>query len=115
MLYLVLLRYRAALAEVDRHLEAHRRFLLDHYQQGHFLLSGRQEPRQGGVILARAGSRGEVAGWIAEDPFHQYGVADHEVIAWTPTLRHPEVPERLAPSGAVAAHDETDPGTRTAG
>jgi uncharacterized protein YciI len=97
MLYLVLLRYRASLSEVDRYLEAHRRFLLDHYQQGHFLLSGRQEPRHGGVILARAGSREEVARWIAEDPFHQSMVADYEIIAWTPTLKHPDVPEQLVP------------------
>ncbi|MGT2430483.1 YciI family protein [Cupriavidus basilensis] len=68
MLYLILLRYRAPLEELDRHLAAHRDFLHRHYAAGHFLLSGRQEPRVGGAILARGTSREEVAGWLAEDP-----------------------------------------------
>lgn len=101
MLYLILLRYRVALSEVDRHLDAHRAFLERHYAAGHFLLSGRQEPRAGGVILARGASREEVAGWLREDPFQQAGVADYEIIAWLPSLRHADVPAMLAPQAAA--------------
>ncbi|WP_084199646.1 YciI family protein [Noviherbaspirillum autotrophicum] len=102
MLYLILLRYRAALDEVDRHLDAHRAFLEQHYAAGHFLLSGRQEPRIGGAILARAGSREDVAGWLADDPFRQAGVADYDIVAWMPTLRHADVPATLAPQASEA-------------
>ncbi|MGN6388929.1 MAG: YciI family protein [Burkholderiaceae bacterium] len=102
MLYLILLRYRVAMAEVDRHLDAHRAFLHRHYALGHFLLSGRREPRTGGVILARGASPDEVAGWIEEDPFRQAGVADYDIIAWQPGLRHPDMPATFAPDAAAA-------------
>ncbi|MDF3839135.1 YciI family protein [Cupriavidus basilensis] len=101
MLYLILLRYRAPLAELDRYLAAHREFLHRHYAAGHFLLSGRQEPRVGGAILARGLSREEVGGWLVEDPFHKEGLADYEVIAWAPGLRAAEVPAAWAPDAEV--------------
>ncbi|KJK22402.1 hypothetical protein UB46_21760 [Burkholderiaceae bacterium 16] len=101
MLYLILLRYRAPLEELDRHLAAHRDFLHRHYAAGHFLLSGRQEPRVGGAILARGTSREEVAGWLAEDPFHREGLADYETIAWAPGLRAGDVPAAWALDAAV--------------
>jgi len=102
MLYVILLRYRAPLSEVDRHLAPHREFLLRHYAAGHFLLSGRLAPRTGGAILARADRRETVAGWLAEDPFQREGLADYEVIAWEPQLRAADVPPAWAPDAAVA-------------
>jgi len=93
MLYLILLDYLRPMAEVDLHLEAHRTFLSHHYAAGHFLLSGRKEPRTGGVILARADTPEEIRQWIAEDPFHQAGVARYEVIAWQPTMAAQGMPE----------------------
>ena len=92
MLFLVLLDYLRPLAEVDAHLPAHREFLERHYTAGHFLMSGRKEPRTGGVILARGSSREEVARWLAEDPFSRAGVAAYQIIAWHPVLAAPEVP-----------------------
>lgn len=86
MLYLILLDYVAPMAEVDRHLDDHRRFLEAHYAAGHFLLSGRKQPRTGGVILARAASREEAMRWITEDPFHRAGVARYELIGWAPSM-----------------------------
>jgi len=86
MLYLILLDYVVPLEDVDPYLDAHRRFLEAHYAAGHFLLSGRKVPRTGGVILARAASRDEVMGWIAEDPFHHAGVARYELIGWEASM-----------------------------
>lgn len=86
MLYLILLEYLAPLAEVDRHLDAHRQFLKKHYDAGHFLVSGRKEPRTGGVILAKAMSQESVVRWISEDPFKKAGIASYEIICWTPTM-----------------------------
>lgn len=101
MLYLILLTYQRPLSEVDALLPAHRAFLERHYRAGHFLLSGRQEPRTGGVILARAESSDDVSAWIAEDPFQQAGLASYQVIAWSPGLRAAEVPATLAPEAIV--------------
>lgn len=89
MLYLILVHYVRPLDEVDRHMDAHLRFLRAHYDAGDFLLSGRREPRTGGVILARAESSDAVERWLAEDPFHQAGVAAYDVIGWTPTMAAP--------------------------
>ncbi len=97
MLFLILLQYRVPTGEVDRHLEEHRSYLQRHYAAGHFLLSGPQEPRTGGAILAIAGSRDEVAQWVSEDPFQRANVADYTIVAWKPTLRGPMIPAALAP------------------
>ncbi|HEV2621833.1 MAG TPA: cupin domain-containing protein [Frateuria sp.] len=86
MFYLIHLDYLRPLADVDRHIERHREFLARHYAAGHFLLSGRKEPRTGGVILATANTADEVSQWISEDPFSQAGVAAYTVIGWQPTM-----------------------------
>lgn len=96
MLYLVLLSYCRPLAEIEPHLAEHRAFLKRHYQAGHFLLSGPQQPRTGGVILATAGSREELRQWLAEDPFERFKVATFEIIAWSPTMQAIDLAERFA-------------------
>ncbi len=101
MLYVVLLRYIRPLAEVEAHLEAHRDYLYRQFGAGRFIASGPQEPRQGGVILARAPSREALLGWLAEDPFSQAGVAAFEVVAFHATLRASELPASLAPDSAA--------------
>ena len=68
-LFLLLLTYVKPLDEVDRLLVPHRSYLDRHYTAGHFLISGRQEPRTGGVILAQAENREQIHLIIAEDPF----------------------------------------------
>ena len=54
------------------------------YAAGRFIVSGRREPRTGGVILARAASTAEIEAVIAEDPFTSEGVAHYEVIEFLP-------------------------------
>jgi uncharacterized protein YciI len=103
MLYLVLLHYRVPLEEVERHLEAHRRYLHEHYAAGRFLLSGPQVPRTGGAILARAASRDELMRAIEADPFHRVGVADYEVVGWDVSLRHADLPATLFDAAAGGA------------
>lgn len=85
-LYLVLLRYVAPLEAVDRWLPAHRDYLQQRYAEGSFLLSGRREPRTGGVVLATAPSRAALDALLDEDPFHREGVAEYEVVAFVPTM-----------------------------
>lgn len=85
-MFVVLLNYVQPLAEVDRHVGEHRRFLERHYGTGNFLLSGRQEPRTGGVILARAGSRAELEKLLAEDPFHREGIATYTIVEFLPSM-----------------------------
>ena len=51
-MFVVTLRYTKPLAEIDRRMPEHVRFLEECYRAGVFLVSGRQVPRKGGVILA---------------------------------------------------------------
>ncbi len=88
-MFLVLLTYTQPLAQVDAHLDEHRAFLQRHYASGALLLSGRKEPREGGVILARAASLAELQALLAEDPFQRHGLADYQIVPFTPTLAAP--------------------------
>lgn len=84
-MYLIILTYQKDLSEVQKHLEAHRAYLDKHYASGHFVASGAQVPRTGGVILCKADSRGEVEGIIAQDPFYEHQIATYQIIEFTPT------------------------------
>ena len=84
-MYLIILTYQKDLSEVEKHLEAHRAYLDKHYASGHFVASGAQVPRKGGVILCKADSRGEVEEIISQDPFHEYRIAAYQIIEFTPT------------------------------
>jgi uncharacterized protein YciI len=88
-MFLVLLTYTQPLDAVDAHLSAHREFLKRHYANGTFLLSGRKEPRDGGVIFANAPSAAALQAILAEDPFARHGVAAYQVVEFTPTMAAP--------------------------
>ena len=90
-MFVVTLTYVKPLAEIDALIPAHRAFLEHHYAEGHFLLSGRQEPRTGGVILASLPCRGQLEQLLKEDPFHQAKAATYEIIEFIPTLSAPEL------------------------
>ena len=88
-MFLILLHYIQPLAAVEAHLDAHRAYLARRYADGTFLLSGRKEPRTGGVILAKAASRDAADALVREDPFHAAGVAEYTVIEFHPTMSAP--------------------------
>ena len=85
-MFIAILTYKKPLSEVDRFLAAHRDFLAKHYATGDFIASGPQIPRLGGVIMMKADSREAVDAIIAEDPFHVNGIADYQIVEFTPTM-----------------------------
>lgn len=95
-MFLVLLTYTQPLDKVDALVPEHRAFLERHYAAGTFLLSGRKEPRDGGVILARAASLQQLQSIVAEDPFHVHGVASYQLLEFTPTLAAPALESLIA-------------------
>lgn len=86
-MFLLLSRYVKPLAEVDRVVAEHRAFLDQHYASGLLLFSGPQSPRTGGVILVKDAPRAEVERILAEDPFVREGVAEYQIIEFTPSKR----------------------------
>ena len=88
-MFVVLLTYTQPLATVDALIPAHREFLQRMYQAGTFLLSGRKEPRDGGVILSNAISVQALESALAQDPFHIHGVASYQIIEFLPPMAAP--------------------------
>lgn len=91
-MFIVILTYCKPLSEVDKHVDAHIAWLKQCYDQGIFLLSGRQVPRVGGFILAHGGSRTDLDAVLAKDPFNIAGVAEYSVTEVQPSFGD----ERLA-------------------
>ena len=85
-MFIAILTYKKPLEEVDRHLQAHRDYLAEHYAAGDFIASGPQTPRTGGVIMIKAESRAAVDSIIAQDPLHINSIADYQIVEFTPTM-----------------------------
>lgn len=84
-MYFIRLTYTVPLHLIDAVLPDHRAWLAQGYQDGIFLVSGRQVPRVGGAILAVGVPRGELHAVLARDPFCMRGYADYEVIEFEPS------------------------------
>ena len=85
-MFIAVLTYRKPLEVVDRYLQAHRDYLVEHYAAGDFIMSGPQTPRVGGMIMMKAESRPAVEAIIAQDPFKINGIADYQIVEFTPTM-----------------------------
>lgn len=84
-MFIVILNYVKPLERIDELVAAHIKFLDCFYNQGKFIVSGRKNPRVGGVILANAGSIEEVWEIVKQDPFYIDKAAEYEVIEFFPS------------------------------
>jgi uncharacterized protein YciI len=94
-MFVIELIYTADLARIDAAMAAHMRFLRTHYASGHFLVSGRKIPRDGGIILAVARSRDEIEGIARQDPFVTEGLADVRVVEFRASQRADDIQRRI--------------------
>jgi len=94
-LFVIELVYKADLAEIDARMGVHVAFLNKYYASGHFLVSGRKIPRDGGIILAVGPSRAEVEAIAQEDPFFTHGLADIRVIEFRASQRASDIQKRI--------------------
>src|SRR5262249_47392401 len=94
-MFVIELIYKAALTQIDAHMSAHVRFLKKYYASGHFLVSGRKIPRDGGIILAIGGSREEIETIANEDPFVSGGLAEVRIIEFRASQRAGDIPQRI--------------------
>ena len=76
--------YLAPLLEIDKLLAEHRAHLGTGYARGLLLASGPQEPRSGGMILARAREKAELERFLADDPFAKAGIARYHLVEFQP-------------------------------
>jgi uncharacterized protein YciI len=94
-LFIVELVYKAGLREIDAHMAEHMRFLERHYGSGHFVVSGRKIPRDGGVILALAKDREEIDAIMKQDPFVARGLAEVRLIEFRVSQRADDLDARI--------------------
>lgn len=84
-MFIVSLIYTKPLEQINAHLEDHRAFLDKFYQKEIFLMSGRKEPRTGGIIIMNVESIDDVHRIIQEDPFHEHDVAEYQITEFYPS------------------------------
>jgi uncharacterized protein YciI len=94
-MFVIELVYKATLAEIDAAMRAHMVFLKKHYASGHFLISGRKIPRDGGIILATGESKAELEAIVRQDPFVARGLADFRIIEFRASQRADSIDARL--------------------
>ena len=94
-IFVIELTYKVPLSTIDAHMAAHVVFLKKYYASGHFLVSGRKQPRDGGIILAVGKSRQHIEAIISEDPFHEHGLADFRVIEFNASQRAGDIQQRI--------------------
>ena len=94
-MFVIELIYKTDLAQIDAHMRAHVRFLKKYYAAGHFLVSGRKIPRDGGIILAVGRSRAEIQSIVEEDPFYAHGLAEFRIIEFRASQRAEDITQRV--------------------
>jgi len=94
-MFIIELLYKADLTQIDAHMKAHMAFLRKHYASGHFVMSGRKIPRDGGIIMAVGASREEIEAIAAEDPFCTHGLADFRIIEFRVSQRADDIQARI--------------------
>jgi uncharacterized protein YciI len=105
-MFVVTLTYLAELVEIDAAMPRHMAYLRRQYKDGVFLVSGRQVPRVGGVIIAVGVARDELERRIALDPFVADGLADASIVEFNASQTAPQLKGVLGPLAQAARHEK---------
>ncbi|WP_300674503.1 YciI family protein [Soonwooa sp.] len=89
-MYVISLKYKKEIAEIEPLINAHNAFLERYYTDGTFIISGRKNPRTGGIIIANNIERETLNEIVKEDPFYQNEIADYEITEFIPTKSNEE-------------------------
>lgn len=94
-MFIINLHYIVPLTELDKHMNAHVKFLQKYYKQNIFVASGRKVPRTGGIILALAESKEQVEEIIQQDPFFTHNLAEFTITEFLTSQYHPDLKNLL--------------------
>lgn len=70
---------------IEQHLQGHRDFLDKYIKKGIFLAAGPQDPRNGGIILARHVTHEQFEKILQQDPFYIHNIVTFQITAFIPT------------------------------
>lgn len=96
-MFVIELKYKVPLDQIDAQMPAHMKFLKKYYASGHFLVSGRKIPRDGGIIIAVGDNRDQIEAIAREDPFCARGLADVRVIEFRASQQAGDLQKRMGP------------------
>jgi uncharacterized protein YciI len=82
--------YRIPVEELGERVALHRAYLQIGYDQGWLLMSGPQNPKTGGMIIARAPSREAIVDFFSRDPYQVNGLADYRFVEFEP-VKHQDL------------------------
>src|SRR5262245_18425956 len=94
-MFVIELVYKVDLRKIDAHMAAHVRFLKKYYSSGHFLVSGRKIPRDGGIIIAVGEDRRRIEAIVEEDPFHKHQLADFRIVEFRASQCADDIQQRI--------------------
>lgn len=94
-LFVIELTYTAELADIDAHMRSHMAFLKKQYAAGRFLVSGRQIPREGGIILAVGDSKQQMEEIVKQDPFCKNGLAEVRIVEFRASQCAEDIQQRI--------------------
>jgi uncharacterized protein YciI len=94
-MFIIELTYKADLSEIDSAMRAHMTFVKKYYASGHFLMSGRKIPRDGGIIFAIGKDREEIERIAHEDPFYTKGLVEVRVVEFRASQRADDIQKRI--------------------
>lgn len=82
--FVIRLEYKVPIEKIDTLLVTHREFLDSGYEKKILLSSGPQNPRDGGILIARAESLEAMKEFCKQDPFAKHGFADYHFTEFIP-------------------------------
>jgi len=85
--FVVEITFTAELSRIEPIVAAHRAFLQVGYDRGWLLMSGPKNPRDGGMVVARAPGKAELEAFFRDDPYAQAGVATYRFTEFNPVKR----------------------------
>jgi uncharacterized protein YciI len=85
-MFIAISKYLKPLSEVDAYRPAHHQYIKPLFESGHFLISGRQNPPVGGVIISKLKSIEEFKTILDNDPFTKAGVAEYHITEFAPAF-----------------------------
>ncbi len=94
---IVTLKYLAPIMEIDKYLIEHRSFLDTGYEKKILMASGPQNPRDGGILIARANSVEEVKEYCKNDPFFVHNLAEYSFTEFIPVKYQKEFKDWFLP------------------
>ncbi|MHC1737802.1 MAG: YciI family protein [Ignavibacteriaceae bacterium] len=87
--FIIIITYTAPIEEINKVVESHRAFLQKGYDSRLILMSGPQNPKSGGIVLARGKSKDELVNFFLEDPYKINQLAEYRFIEFNPVKHQP--------------------------